>query len=43
MVTVIENTVMKGMNEDPQFLASINIKSTQDNADNVNKLVGDVE
>ena len=43
VVMVTEKNFMQGMNEDPQFLASINIKSTRDNADNVNKLVGDVE
>ena len=43
VVTVTEKTVMQGTNEDPQFLASVSITSTQYNADNVNKLVGDVE
>ena len=43
MWSVTDNTVMQGTNEDPQFLASVSIESVQANADNVNKLVGDVE
>ena len=35
-----EKNVMKGMNEDTQFLAMVIIAAAQANTDNVNKLVG---
>ena len=43
VVTVTKKTTMQTTNEDPQFLASVRIPAMQAHADNVNKLVGDVE
>ena len=43
VVTVTKKTVMQGTNQDPIFLASVNIAVAQANADNVGKLVEDVE
>ena len=43
VVTVTEKSVMQGTNQDPVFLASVNIVASQANADNVGKLVEDVE
>ena len=43
VVTVTARIVIQDTNEDPQFLASVRISAMQAHADNVNKLVGDVE
>ena len=43
VVTVIEKTIVKLTNQDPIFLASINIAGAQASVDNVGKLVEDVE
>ena len=40
---VTDKAVMQGTNQDPEFLASVNIAAAQANADNVGKLVEDVE
>ena len=40
---VTEKTIMKGTNQDPVFLASVSVAATQYNADNVEKLVENVE
>ena len=43
MITVAKKTVVECANQDPKFLASISIEATQDNVDNVDKLVEYVE
>ena len=42
-VMVTERTVMQGTDEDPQLLAMASMATVQANANNVNKLVEDVE
>ena len=42
-VMVMERKVMQGTNEDPQLLAMASVLAAQANADNVSKLVEDVE
>ena len=43
VVMVIEKNIMQGTNQDPVFLASVNIAVAQANADNIGKLVEDKE
>ena len=43
VVTMIEKIVMQCTNQDPVFLTSVNIAAAQANADNIVKLVEDVE
>ena len=43
MVTVTKNTIMEGTHKDPKFMASVNIAAVQANADNVDRLINDVD
>ena len=43
IVTVTECTIMEGTHKDPKFMASVNIAAAQASADNVYRLMDDVE
>ena len=43
VVAVMENTIMEGTHKDPKFTSSVKIAISQANADNVDKLMNDVE
>ena len=43
VVTTTDKIIVQDANQDPVFLASVIIAATQDNADDVGKLVEDVE
>ena len=43
IVTVTENTIMEGTHNDPKFMALVNVAAAQASADNVDRLMDDVE
>ena len=43
VVTVTDDTIMEGTHKDPKFMASKNIAVAQANADNIDRLMDEVE
>ena len=43
MVIVTEDTIMEGTHKDPKFMALVNIAAAHATADNVNRLMDEVE
>ena len=43
VVTVTEDTMMEGIHKDLKFMASVNIADAQASADNIDRLMEDVE
>ena len=43
VVTVTESTVMEGTHKDTKFIASMNVAAAQSNADNVDRLMENIE